>query len=134
MRAGVRPALAAAVLVLALAGCRTAPPPAQVLGPGADAPWLEQRAALEKLERYTLAGRVAVAAGEQGFSGSLRYQQQAARSDLAIDGPLGMGGLRVVVDGAAVNITTAKGENFDGSAAREEFERRVGFALPLEHL
>ena len=136
MRAGVRPALAAAVLVLALAlaGCKTAPAPAPMIGPGADAPWPDQVAALEKLDHYTLAGRVAVAAADQGFSGSLRYAQQAARSDLAIDGPLGMGGLRAVLDGSAVNITTARGENFDGNAAREELERRLGFALPLEHL
>ena len=58
-----------------LAGCRTLPPTA-VIGPGADAPWPEQRAALEKLDRYGLNGRVAVAAQGQGFSARLRYQQQ----------------------------------------------------------
>jgi outer membrane lipoprotein LolB len=76
-----------------LAGCRTAPP-AVIVGPGADAPWPEQRAALEKLERYSLNGRVAVAANGQGFSASLRYQQLPRSSNLALDGPLGIGGLR----------------------------------------
>ena len=36
-------------------------------GPGADAPWPEQRAALEKLDRYGLNGRVAVAAQRAGL-------------------------------------------------------------------
>jgi outer membrane biogenesis lipoprotein LolB len=58
-----------------LAGCRTAPP-VTVAGPGADAPWPEQRAALEKLDRYGLNGRVAVAANGQGFSAGLRYQRR----------------------------------------------------------
>ena len=79
--ARARAALAAVLVFAALAGCRTAPVPAPaVIGPGADAPWPLQRAALEKLEQYSLVGRVAVAANGQGFSASLRYQQAAARS------------------------------------------------------
>ncbi len=71
-----RAALGAATLAVLLAGCRTAPAPAPVPGPGADAPWPEQHAALEKLDKYSLTGRVAVAANGEGFSGGLRYQQQ----------------------------------------------------------
>ena len=117
-----------------LAGCRTAPPPGAIVGPGADAPWPEQRAALEKLDRYHLNGRVAVAANGQGFSASLRYQQLPQGSNLALDGPLGVGGLRVVLDGDDLEIATSRGEKLDGDAARAELERRLGFALPLSEL
>ena len=116
-----------------LAGCRTAPP-AVIVGPGADAPWPEQRAALEKLERYSLNGRVAVAANGQGFSASLRYQQLPRSSNLALDGPLGIGGLRVVLEGEELQIATSRGEKLDGDAARAELERRLGVALPLAEL
>ena len=116
-----------------LAGCRTAPPGA-IVGPGADAPWPEQRAALEKLERYSLNGRVAVAANGQGFSASLRYQQLPRSSNLALDGPLGIGGLRVVLEGEDLEIATSRGEKLDGDAARAELERRLGVALPLGEL
>jgi outer membrane lipoprotein LolB len=132
----LRAALGAAAAIAALgllAGCRTAPPVA-VIGPGADAPWAEQRAALEKLERYGLNGRVAVAANGQGFSASLRYQQAAQRSNLALDGPLGIGGLRVALDGQNLNIATSRGDNLGGDAARAELERRLGFSLPLSEL
>ena len=129
-----RAALGAVMAALGLlAGCRTAPPPA-VIGPGADAPWPEQRAALEKLDRYGLNGRVAVAANGQGFSASLRYQQLPRGSNLALDGPLGIGGLRVVLDGDDLEIATSRGEKLDGDAARAELERRLGFALPLAEL
>jgi len=126
------PGIVLAALAL-LAGCRTAPP-RTVIGPGADAPWPEQRAALEKLDRYGLNGRVAVAANGQGFSASLRYQQLPRGSNLALDGPLGIGGLRIVLDGKDLEIATSRGEKLDGDAARAELERKLGFALPLAEL
>ncbi len=132
MRAAPGAAAVMAALAL-LAGCRTAPPVA-VAGPGPDAPWPEQRAALEKLDRYGLNGRVAVAANGQGFSASLRYQQLPRRSDLALDGPLGIGGLRVMLDGETLEIATSRGEKLDGADARAELERRLGFTLPLSEL
>jgi len=129
---GVAALVATAALLLS-AGCRTLPPSAGA-GPGADAPWPEQRAALEKLDRYGLNGRVAVAAQGQGFSASLRYQQEPRRSNLALDGPLGIGGLRVDLEGEDITIATSRGEKLDGEAARGELERRLGFALPLMEL
>jgi len=129
-----RVALGIALAALALvAGCRSVPPRA-VIGPGADAPWPEQRAALDKLDRYGLQGRVAVAANGQGFSAGLRYQQLPKGSNLALDGPLGIGGLRVVLEGEELEIATSRGEKLDGDLARAELERRLGFALPLAEL
>ena len=132
-RAGARTALGALALAVVLAGCRTAPP-AKIIGPGADAPWPEQRAALENFDAWSLTGRVAVAAGGEGFSGSLRYQQQPHRSDLSLDGPMGIGGVRVALDGEEISIATSGGDHLDGAAARAELERRLGFALPLAEM
>jgi outer membrane lipoprotein LolB len=130
----VRLSLGAAVAALGLlAGCVTAPP-AVIVGPGADAPWPEQRAALAKLDRYGLNGRVAVAANGQGFSASMRYAQLPGGSSLALDGPLGIGGIRVELEGQDIEVATSRGETLDGEAARAELERRLGFALPLAEL
>jgi len=126
-------AVLCAALLTALAGCRTAPPRA-IVGPGADAPWPEQRAALEQLERYALNGRVAVAANGDGFSASLRYTQQGRGANLALDGPLGIGGLRVEFDDRNLEIATSRGDRLDGPEARAELERRLGFELPLAEL
>ena len=122
VRALARTAVGVLALAAALSGCRTAPQPT-IIGPGADAPWTEQLAALEKLDRYALTGRVAVAANGQGFSGTLRYRQAGQRADLSIDGPMGLGGLRLVADGEDVSVATSKGDKLDGNAAREELER-----------
>jgi outer membrane lipoprotein LolB len=125
--------LAGAAVLVALSACRTVPP-APIVGPGADAPWPEQRARLETFDRYTLAGRVAVAANGQGFTASLRYEQRSDGSNLALDGPLGIGGLRVSLEGEDLRIETSRGEKLDGVAARDELERRLGFPLPLAEL
>ena len=116
-----------------LAGCQTLPhKPAA--GPGANAPWPDQRAALQSLDSYQLNGRVAVAANGQGFSANLRYQQLPRRSDLALDGPLGIGGMRISLDGETLAISTSRGERLDGQQARAEIERRLGFTLPIAEL
>jgi outer membrane lipoprotein LolB len=128
-----RMAAAVAVAMTLLAGCRTLPPQ-PVIGPGPDAPWAEQRAGLEKLDRFGLTGRVAVAANGEGFSANLRYEQQPAGTNLALDGPMGIGGVRVAMTGGDLRIETSSGKQLDGAAAREELEQRLGFALPLAEL
>jgi len=134
MPVALRAAVAAGVVLLALAGCRTRPPVTAVIGPGADAPWPEQQAALGKLDSYALNGRLAVAANGQGFSGSLRFRQQDSRSEMALDGPMGIGGMRVQLDGEELGITSSRGEKLGGNEARAELEQRLGFALPLANL
>jgi len=136
-RARVAPSVATAVVaaLALLAGCRTVPPPAPaVIGPGADAPWPEQYAALAGLERYALTGRVAVAANGQGFSANLRYRQQPQRADLSLDGPMGIGGMRMEFSERNLSVTNSRGETLDGEAARAELENRLGFVLPLADL
>ncbi len=132
-RASLRAALGACFVLVVLAGCRTAPP-RTLPGPGADAPWPEQLAELAKLDSYALNGRVAVAAKGDGFSASLRYRQQRLRAELALDGPLGIGGMRMQFSDAEISVTNSRGEKLDGVAARDEIEQRMGFELPLAEL
>lgn len=135
MQARARVALGVAASLALLAGCRTVPPPAPaVIGPGADAPWPEQYAALPRLENYGLSGRVGVAANGQGFTANLRYRQQQRRADLSLDGPMGIGGMRMVFDERELSVTNSRGETLDGAAARAEIESRLGFELPLAAL
>jgi outer membrane lipoprotein LolB len=132
MRAGVRAALAAVTMLLALAGCRTAPAP--VIGPGADAPWQEQYAALATLNRYSLNGRVAVAASGQGFTANLRFRREPDRSEMMLDGPMGIGGYRITLERDELEVFGSNGEQLDGTSARAELEQRLGVALPIEQL
>jgi outer membrane lipoprotein LolB len=127
------PWLAAA---LWLAGCQSVPKPVvptaapeQVL-----AGWPVRRAQLQSREQFSAQGRIGVVAGTDGFNGHVRWRQDGARSTVSLDGPLGVGGVRIVNDAGALTLTTPSGQALDSQAAHDELVRRMGFEPPLNSL
>ncbi len=116
-----------AALIIA-AGCATAPPA------GDGAAWPVRRAELQSLDQWTLRGRVAVAAGGNGFSGGLDWQQQGARAEVALRGPIGGPGYAIHVDGDEFSVTDRSGETFAGVEARALLAERLGAELPVAQL
>lgn len=96
--------------------------------------WPQRRALLQGQAGFALKGRLAVAVSGEGFSAGLRWRQQRGDALIDLDGPFGVGGLRLESRDGALELMTARGERLDGAAARVELERRLGFALPLESL
>jgi len=121
--------LAVLALAAVLCGCRTVPGP-----PAAAQSWEARRAALQGRDHFQIKGRVAVAAGQEGFTASVRWAQNGTQSQLALDGPLGVGGLRVTTDGTTLVLVNAHGERLDSEAARAELKMRLGFDAPLASL
>lgn len=121
--------LAAVAVLLLAGGCATLPPPL----PPDD--WPVRRAALQALEAWTLDGRIAVAAGEKGFSGGFDWSQQGARADVALAGPMGGTALEIHVDGDALTVSQ-RGETWAGEDARRLIEERIGpgHALPVAEM
>jgi len=119
------------VLVALAAGCRTAPP---VPPPAVARPWEVTRPELQARDRFELKGRVAVAAGKDGFNASLRWAQEGTLSHVSLEGPLGAGGVQITADGSNLSIVTAHGDHLDSDAARAELESRLGFEPPLGSL
>lgn len=122
-------AWAVATAALALAACRTAPLP----GPAAP-PWLTRRPELQTRDHFELKGRVAVAAGTQGFNARLRWQQDGARAQVALEGPLGAGAVHIDARGNDLDIVMASGARLTSDAARAELGARLGFDPPLASL
>jgi outer membrane lipoprotein LolB len=116
-------------MVLALAACKTLPP-----APPENAPWDVRKAALQARDRFDLKGRIAVAVADQGFSAGLRWQQRGKQSQLALDGPLGVGGVRITADGDSLQVQNARGEQLDSEAAKQAVEQSLGFQPPISSL
>jgi outer membrane lipoprotein LolB len=123
--------LTAIVVVGVLSACKTVPPS---LAPAPTEPWEVRRAALQQRDQFDLSGRIAVAAAQEGFNAKLRWKQQGARSNLALDGPLGVGGVRITAEGTNLNVVNARGQQLDSDAARNEITTRLGFEPPLQSL
>jgi outer membrane lipoprotein LolB len=119
-----------AVATIWLTACKTLP----TSGPAPTDPWEVRRAALQQRDRFDLSGRIAVAAAQEGFNAKLRWKQQGARSNLSLDGPLGVGGVKITADGSALKVVNARGQQLDSDAARQEISTRLGFEPPLESL
>jgi outer membrane lipoprotein LolB len=134
--AGMRPLQPVALLVVALVlvGCQSVPKsvgPVAALEPGG---WPARRAQLQERGQFTAQGRIGVVAGSDGFNGRLRWMQDGTRSTVNLDGPLGVGGVRIVDDAGVLTLTNPTGEALDSQAAHNELVRRMGFEPPLESL
>jgi len=125
------PRLGAAVALVAIvAGCRTAPPTL----PPSNVAWEVRRPQLQAVAHFELNGRVAVAAGGEGFNANLHWRQEGARSQVSLQGPLGVGGAQITASGDALTVVTARGERIDDEQAHAELAARLGFDPPLASL
>lgn len=116
--------------LLLLTGCVSAPQPK----PSESVPWPERRAQLQALDPFELTGRVAVAAGTEGFSAHLNWEQRGARTTVQLNGPLGIGGVHVVADAGQLHVENSQGKQLADAEARDELKAKLGFDPPLGSL
>jgi len=122
------------VLVVALfAGCRTVPVSVQPPAAGAQ-PWDVTRPELQGRDHFQLQGRVAVAAGKDGFSAALSWTQAGSVSQVSLEGPLGAGAMQITANGNSLSILNSHGDHLDSDAARADLQARLGFEPPLGSL
>jgi len=114
----------AALVGLALAGC-AAPPRAPEGGMSADP---------DALRQWTASGRMAIAAGDDGGSGSFDWAQDGTTSRLDLRGPLGAGAVRLVVTPESLSLADGSGRVLDADVARADLQSRLGADLPWDHL
>lgn len=117
-----------AVIVL-LTACVTSPRRTDVVLDG-----VAQRDVIAGLDAWRLEGRVAVAAGSEGFNASLDWNQDGADSSVRLASPLGAGSLRLKFDDEHLHVETSRGQVLEGEEARGALQDQLGFAPPLEAL
>jgi outer membrane lipoprotein LolB len=119
--------LTAAALLAGCAGLRPATP-GRVLDAEAE------RALLQGLDGYGLAGRIGIAARGEGVNAQIELDQRGTRSLLQLRSSLGIGSLRVESDGERFSLQSSRGESLDGAVARDQLAQRLGFEPPLSSL
>ena len=83
---------------------------------------------------FSLDGRVAVAAADQGFSGGLAWRQDGAQAEIDLRGPFGGTALSIRLDGTRMTVTDSNGTSIAGDAARDYVASQVGAPLPVSEL
>lgn len=90
--------------------------------------------AAAELDAWEAAGRLGVAAGGRGGSGSFLWQQSGEQSLIRLSGPVGIGGMQVEVDRADFRVATSDGHVFESEAAHHALEARLGADVPAASL
>lgn len=99
-------------------------PPEQVI------PWETRQDRLANVTHWQLQARAASADDVLGFSGSIRWRQQAESFDIQGSGPLGIGGFKVQGTPQQITLTTAEGTLVSNNPAAD-MQRQLGWRLPL---
>ena len=117
--------LAAGTVALLASGCATMTAPIQT------GDWAERRAELQTLDDWYLKGRVAVAAGTEGFSGGLGWEQRGEKAEIELRGPMGGAAILIHVAGVEYVVTDERGRTYDGEDARQFIEDKFSPGSPL---
>ncbi len=115
-------------LVPVLAGCAHFSAPATSVS---DAAWTNRRVELTGLDHWLLQARVA--SGRIGWSGNMRWRQDADEFDIRVSGPLGTSGFMARGNHERVEIRTAK-ETIVTDDPQSLLWEKAGWGMPLHQL
>ena len=113
--------LLTALILAMLTGCATMPSRTPMRDPA-------------ELRNWQAAGRIAVAGGEVGGSGSFLWEQHGDVATVRIHGPLGVGSLLLTVSGGDLRVETGDGQSYAAQEAQAELEAKLGAPLPTGDL
>ena len=93
---------------------------------------------LAELEQWQARGRIGVSSAAGGGSGSFQWQQRGDQAHVRISGPVGIGSVRLKVQGDPsspdVALETSDGMRLESQAAWDELEARLGASVPAGRL
>jgi outer membrane lipoprotein LolB len=122
----------AAFLALWLGGCATLPP---ALSPeAAREAWRQHEQALTALDDWTLAARIAIRTGDDGWNGQLQWHQTPAAYEIQFNAPFGQGAMQLEGDSEGVAMHDSAGETYAAPDAETLLYERLGWRLPLRGL
>jgi outer membrane lipoprotein LolB len=115
-------------LAALLAACASAPP--KPIGPANKAAWARHLAKLATLNDWRLSGRIAIANGDRGGSGSLVWSEHAPHFEMRFSGPFGVGAFRLHGTPNGLFIDTGKQTRYTNDPAHF-LASRLGGPLPV---
>lgn len=96
--------------------------------------WPMRQAVLGDLDLWALRGRIGVRTPDEASSGSLSWQQRGRRFEAEIDGPLGIGGVRMTGDARQVTLSGSRIDTVTVVDPETELWRQTGLRVPVAGL
>lgn len=119
----------AALLLVLIAGCATAPPQT-----AASADWLRHRSLLNELRDWRVSGRIAIQHEREGWSASLQWRQTGEEYVLRLSAPLGRGTVELSGSEAGVSMRTADNRVLTADTPETLMQDNLGWHVPLRGL
>ena len=95
---------------------------------------LANRRAAEKLNNWDFEGRIAVILKDDSWSGSLNWAQNSEQGIIKISGPLGQGGLEIMVKAGNLSINDGESVVEYSDQDEESIVNELGFYVPIRSL
>ncbi len=115
-----------------IAACATGP---RSVPGDREAAWSDQRQRLEALSGWRAEGRLAVRTRDDAGNANFVWVEAGAeRFRLRLEGPLGQGGGRLVVDGEQAVLTTGDGQRYSSHDASQLLDDLYGWDIPVAGL
>lgn len=96
--------------------------------------WPMRQAVLGDLELWALRGRIGVRTPDEASSGNLFWQQRGRSFAAEIDGPLGVGGVRLSGDARRVTLSGSRIDTVTVVDPELELLRQTGLRVPVSGL
>lgn len=119
---------------LCLAGLSACAPLPTVPSSVTDTAWRAHADALSRLSTWSAHGRIAIQTGNDGFSATVRWQQDHEHYNLRIMAPMGQGTFELRGDPHQATLTTPQGEIIQARSADDLMRRHLDRSLPVEGL
>ena len=123
------------VTFLALGALLTACTATQQMTPEPDFnAWSARKAAISGVNDWRLNARAGLSVGEQGYNGTLTWQQVYDDIDFRVRGPFGLGGLHINGDKESLRVRTSTGELFYVEDIQRDMRAQLGWSLPIHSM
>lgn len=96
--------------------------------------WEMRQEVLVGVDRWQFRGRVGVKAGDEGFNGNLKYDQDNDAFEATLSGFLGIGTVKLSGEGESVTLTDNKGEVTKLRDAEQDLRNLYGWTIPVASL
>ena len=114
-----------------LASCASMPP---TTVPSSPEVHQQHLASLANISQFGIKGRIGVQTEAKGFSGSMQWQHQPERDDIALFSPLGGQVAAISQTADVVSLVTSDNKRYEAPDAETLTEQNLGWRLPMSGL